>query len=236
MRLTGLDISHLTKKIVNNEIYINLIVDYLNFRSRILETEVEQNLMTRENAKEIFLDLKRTLKPKCNLPMNKQKGDKKHFAYLTCIANMLTEATLKKATFDQDPHSLTVVTKNKMPLRTFTRRFDGAYPTILNPIAIWEIKEYYGTTTFGSRVADGLYESILDGEELSELKEKEGVEILHYLIVDDHFTWWNKGKSYLCRIIDMLHMGYINEAIFGKEILTRWPIIVEGWKNLTSPS
>lgn len=235
MQLTGLNTSHLAKEIIHEEKYIDLIVSYLNYRSRILENEIEKNLMSRDDAKGIFLDLKRTLKPKCKLPMNKQRGKKKHYAYLTCIVNMLTEATLKKDVFDQDPHSLTIITRDKIPLRTFTRRFDGAYPTIINPLAIWEIKEYYGTTTFGSRVADGIYESILDGQELFELKENEGIEVLHYLIVDDHFTWWVKGKSYLCRIIDMLHMGYINEAVFGKEILTRWPVIVGSWKKLNSP-
>ncbi|MGH9565995.1 MAG: DUF7687 domain-containing protein [Candidatus Angelobacter sp.] len=26
-------------------------------------------------------------------------------------------------------------------------------------------------------------------------------------MVDSAFTWWVKGRSYLCRIVDMLHMG-----------------------------
>lgn len=72
---------------------------------------------------------------------------------------------------------------------------DGAYPSIVNPLAVWEIKEYYGTTTFGSRVADGIYETMLDGEEFIELQNQYGRDIKHYLIVDDRFTWWNKGKS-----------------------------------------
>ena len=38
-----------------------------------------------------------------------------------------------------------------------SRRFDGAYPNIINPRIVWEIKEYYYATTFGSRVADGVY-------------------------------------------------------------------------------
>ena len=39
----------------------------------------------------------------------------------------------------------------------------------MDPLAVWEIKEYYYTTTFGSRVADGVYETLLDGMELREL-------------------------------------------------------------------
>jgi len=106
---------------------------------------------------------------------------------------------------------------------------DGAYPSINNPVACWEVKEYYGTTTFGSRVADGIYETMLDGRELEELAQNEGVQILHYLIVDDRFTWWDCGKSYLCRIIDMVHSGLVDEVLFGREVLTRWPEIVGSW-------
>lgn len=54
-----------------------------------------------------------------------------------------------------------------VPLWTLARRVEGAFPSPVNPVAVWEIKEYYYTTTFGSRVADGVYESLLDGMELA---------------------------------------------------------------------
>lgn len=75
-----------------------------------------------------------------------------------------------------------------MPLRTLARRVDGAFPCAINPIAVWEIKEYYHTTTFGSRVADGVYETLLDGLELEELRTSEGIDVKHYLILDDRYT------------------------------------------------
>lgn len=226
----NLDTSFLKHKINGNSSYLKTIVEYLNYRSECLLTIVKPNLMDRDGAKNIFKKLRAKLLPKCKLPMNKQKGEKKHYSYLTCIVNMLTENALRGDIFDQDPHSLTIITKNKRPIRTFTRRFDGVYPSVINPKAIWEVKEYYGTTTFGSRVADGVYESMLDGEELQELHENEGITVKHYLIVDDFFTWWVKGKSYLCRLIDLLHMGYVDEVLFGKEIVKRWPQIVKSWK------
>lgn len=230
MRGSGLRTAHLLRSSIKGEKYLNKIVNYLNFRSRLLEEYVAPNLMNREQAKKTFEQLRKEIKPKCKLPMNKQKGVKKHYAYLTGIVNMLTEKSLGTCTaFEQDPRSLTIFTESGKPLRTFTRRFDGAYPGVINPKAIWEIKEYYGTTTFGSRVADGLYETLLDGEELLELENNLRIKVLHYLIVDDRFTWWEKGKSYLCRIIDMLHAGYLTEALFGKEVLTRWPLIVKSW-------
>ena len=65
--------------------------------------------------------------------------------------------------------------------------------------------------------------------EVEELAVSESVEVLHYLIIDAHYTWWDCGKSYLCRIIDMLHMGYVDEVLVGREILTRLPILVNEW-------
>jgi hypothetical protein len=99
----------------------------------------------------------------------------------------------------------------------------------VNPVAIWEIKEYYFTTTFGSRIADGVYETQLDGMELEELEASEGVTVQHLLIVDSHYTWWGGGKSYLCRIVDMLHMGHVDEVLFGYEAVERLPWIVKDW-------
>ena len=131
-----------------------------------------------------------------------------------------------------DPRELTSLTLNNAPLRTMARRVDGAFTSIINPIAIWEIKEYYYTTTFGSRVADGVYETLLDGLELEEVREHENIDVKHYLMIDDHNTWWNMGRSYLCRIIDMLHMGYVDEVLFGYEAVERLPEIVKEWLEI----
>ena len=119
-----------------------------------------------------------------------------------------------------------------MPLRTLARRVDGAFPSVVDPIAIWEIKEYYYTTTFGSRVADGVYETLLDGMELEELQAATGRQIKHVLFIDDRYTWWECGRSYLCRMIDMLHMGYVDEVVFGREVLNRLPELVAEWLEI----
>jgi hypothetical protein len=161
--------------------------------------------------------------------MNKQSGKKKTPAYLTGIINMLVEANAGGIPCDCDPRELTTVTLNGAPLRTLARRADGAFPKAVNPVAVWEIKEYYYTTTFGSRVADGVYETLLDGMELEELREHEGIDVKHYLMVDAHYTWWDCGRSYLCRIIDMLHMGYVDEVLFGREVVERLPKLVKEW-------
>lgn len=145
---------------------------------------------------------------------------------------MLIEANTNRINCDFDPRSLTTITKGGAPLRTLARRVDGAFPSSVNPVAIWEIKEYYYTTTFGSRVADGVYETLLDGMELQELREHESVHVRHYLMLDAYYTWWECGRSYLCRIIDMLHMGYTDEVLFGYEVIERLPEIAKGWVSL----
>jgi len=206
-----------------------LVVSYFQHRSDVLRNQVEPNLMKLEEAKNVFETLRSKLNPTCPLPLNKQKGDKAGFAYLTGIVNMIIESNSKGFSCNYDPKELTAFTQNQFPSRILSRRVDGAFPSIINPIAIWEIKEYYFTTTFGSRVADGVYETLLDGLELREVKENLNIHVEHYLIIDDHYTWWTMGRSYLCRIVDMLHMGILTQALFGKEVITELPKIAQDW-------
>lgn len=209
---------------------------YFTHRAAVLNDFVEPRLMNVKKARNEFERLRRTLKPECPLPLNKQKGEKKAPAYFTGIINMLIEANADSLSCNYDPRELTTFTRDGAPLRTLARRVDGAFPSAVNPIAMWEIKEYYYTTTFGSRIADGVYETLLDGMELEELREKEQVEAKHYLMLDAHYTWWECGRSYLCRIIDMLHMGYVDEVLFGAEVVERLPGIVKAWVALARTS
>lgn len=205
------------------------LIEYFEYRAEVLNTYVEPRLMDANRARSEFEKMRQLLNPSCPLPMNKQKGDKKAHAFLTGLVNMIVEANIGDLDCDYDPRKLTTVTSNGVPLRTLARRVDGAFPSPVNPVAIWEIKEYYYTTTFGSRVADGVYETLLDGMELEELADHEGIDIEHLLIVDAHYTWWDCGKSYLCRMIDMLHMGYVDDILFGYEVVERLPEIVLRW-------
>ena len=195
------------------------IIDYFSFRALVINDQVSNSLMDAQEAEVKFNELYSAYKPKCPIPMNKQKGEKFKPAFLTGMVNILIENVLNNAKCNFDPRSLATITRDNRPLRTFSRRFDGAFPDTTNPKIIWEVKEYYYTTTFGSRVADGVYETLLDGLELEELHENENKKIYHFLVIDSKFTWWTCGKSYLCRMIDMLHMGYVDEIFFGKEII-----------------
>jgi len=227
----GLSTEHIIDSGNNTTKEGQLLVDYFEYRAEMMVKEFKANLMDRAQAMAEFNKICEDFTPTVKVPFNKQKGDKKHKAYLTGIVNVLTEKTLGGLHFNPDPRQLTVITKNEKPTRTLARRVDGAYPSIVNPLAIWEIKEYYGTKTFGSRVADGVYETMLDGYELEELRASEDIDVKHYLIIDDYFTWWQCGKSYLCRIFDMLHEGFLDEVLVGRQVVTRWPEIVSSWNH-----
>ena len=212
------------------------LLEYFEYRARSLNQFVEPLLMDVDDARNAFEGLRDRLQPRCPLPMNKQRGDKRAPAYFTGIINMLIEANSEGLPCDYDPRSLTTVTRNGLPIRTLARRLDGAFMGPVDPVAVWEIKEYYYTTTFGSRVADAIYESQLDGMELMELRKAEGIQIDHCLFVDSHFSWWGQGKSYLCRLIDLLHMGLVDEVLFGAEVMQRLPQLVAQWVRRVSSS
>lgn len=226
----GLNMSHIAEADDSLTDFGRCLFDYFSFRANVLNDIVQHNFMKKDDAEREFQKLKKRFNPQCPLPMNKQKSEKKNFAFLAGMVNMLVEANIGDAPCDYDPRSLTTITHDAMPLRTLSRRVDGAFPSAVNPIAIWEIKAYYYTTTFGSRVADGVYETLLDGMELEELETAAQRKIHHILFIDDYFTWWECGRSYLCRMIDMLHMGYVDEVVFGREVLIRLPELAREWK------
>ncbi|WP_243549989.1 DUF7687 domain-containing protein [Priestia megaterium] len=222
---------------------IEEVVDYLNYRAMYLTNHVKDLFMNKDTAKEEFrrLALYHTDNDfTCSLPLNKQKHEKRDYAYFTGIVNIITEQTLRRhalaneltygehIVFDDDPRSLSYIfdEDNKL-VGALSRRFDGAYPSTRNPLAIWEIKEYYYTTTFGSRIADGVYETQLDGFELNEISRETGRDVKHIYFIDDYNTWWTMGRSFLCRVFDMLHKGLVDEVICGREVLSRWQEVLE---------
>ncbi|MHB8646320.1 MAG: DUF7687 domain-containing protein [Thermomicrobiales bacterium] len=206
---------------------------YLRYRAENLNSVVKSNLMTAERAKTAYEEMRARFKPTRPVPLNMQTKEKRAPAYLTGIVNGIVEAHIGPLECQYDPQKLTSFTRDGAPLRTLGRRVDGCFSRIVNPIALWEIKEYYYTTTFGSRIADGVYETLLDGMELEELREHEGIQAQHLLVVDAYDTWWSSGgRPYLCRIIDMLHMGYVDEVLFGSETVGRLPELVAEWVEM----
>jgi hypothetical protein len=208
------------------------MMEYFKHRAELLNEFVKPRLMDARQAAAAYRRVRTATKSNLPIPMNKQKGKKRKPAYLTAIVSMLIDANIGGHKCDYDPRELTTFTHMGAPLRTLARRVDGAFPCAKNPVAVWEIKEYYYTTTFGSRVADGVYETLLDGMELEELRQSEKVDCKHYLMIDARFTWWECGRSYLSRIVDMLHMGYVDEVLVGTEVLDRLPALAKEWTGL----
>lgn len=65
-----------TKRLIDNgklTEFGQLAIDYMKFRGELLTNEVEPNLMNKDQAKALFYKIKKANKPKCPLPMNKQK-------------------------------------------------------------------------------------------------------------------------------------------------------------------
>lgn len=211
---------------------VNELAKYSEMRKSAIESAKEL-LMDAKQAKEAYESVSKRIGWEAvyfDPPMNKQKGSKRDIAFLTAIVDLLTFEILQKysLSFDHDPHSLLEFTNVTGDLvGVSSRRFDGAAPSTRNPYVVWEIKEYYYTTTFGSRIADGVYESRLDGFELNEFDAEGAQNAEHVLFVDSYSVWWEQGKSYFCRLIDMLNEGSVDEIIFGKEALSRWPILLD---------
>lgn len=214
---------------------IQSLKQYFDMRASLLNDCVCKLLMTVDEAKEKYerlLTLYNEERFRCKLPENKQNGKMKRVNYFTAIINILAEDTIRKSSvyddrslgFNDDPRGLTYVLNDCGQLiGASSRRFDGAYPDLINPKIVWEIKEYYYTTTFGSRVADGIYETQLDGYEFRDINNKYGKKVIHVFFADAYKTWWEDGKSYLCRMIDILNAGLADEVIIGREVFTRWP-------------
>lgn len=208
---------------------------YFEKRADILNNTVKNQLMNADAAKVEFEKLKKIYDKdgyKCKIPMNKQKGKMAQVNFFTAIINILAEQVIRNSSkydgstlgFNDDPRSLAYVLDGDDALiGASSRRFDGAYPDIVNPKVVWEVKEYYYTTTFGSRVADGVYETQLDGYEFKDIHRYHNRKVMHIFFADAYKTWWEDGKSYLCRIIDFLNAGLADEVIIGREVLTRWP-------------
>lgn len=210
-----------------------LVLEYLNYRADLLENTVQTFLMDKTEAQTAYEELKSKFPlSTVKAQMNKQTGDKSHPNYLVNIINLIAESILGND-FQDDPHSMAIVSDGKGPIKMLCRRMDGAYPSLIEPKIMWEVKEYYGTKTFGSRIADGVYETMLVGEELKELKKDYGIDIISVLFVDDKFSWWTLGRSYLCRLIDILHSGHVDYIFFGKEALTEWGVLLQEVKSAT---
>ena len=228
------------------------LVDYFAYRAHELNDVARNNLLEANEAKELFSNIAdkycTTVTELHNnkgalvaveygvrggvnvrVPMNKQKGVKRELSFLTCMVNILFSYELQGQPFEDDPRRLPVIDREGELFAAMSRRLDGASPSSINPRALWEIKEYYYTTTFGSKISDAVYISQLDGHERHEIVEATGMPIYLYLFVDAYGTWWDQGKAYLCRLVDAVNKGVVDEIVVGRECVEAIPRLVRTW-------
>jgi hypothetical protein len=107
-------------------------------------------------------------------------------------------------------------------LHVTARNLDGAIPSLDSPKLVWEIKEYWGKTSGGSKMSDAVYECALVGRELREFEERSKADrVLHVVFVDGKEQWASR-KSDLRRFIDLFHQGIIDQLFIGREVETAW--------------
>jgi hypothetical protein len=123
-------------------------------------------------------------------------------------------------TVNPDPQTRCVFFADK-ELHVTARNLDGAVPTLLNPTIVWEIKEYWGATSGGSKMSDAVYECALVGRELREYEETTSTRIVHVVFVDGK-QQWSSRKSDLCRFYDLYHQGLIDALFVGVQVESEW--------------
>jgi hypothetical protein len=127
----------------------------------------------------------------------------------------------RKLTFSKTPDRRCVWLVNNQ-LHVTARNLDGAIPSLDSPKLVWEIKEYWGKTSGGSKMSDAVYECALVGRELREFEERSGASrVLHIVFIDGKEQWTSR-KSDLKRFIDLFHQGMIDYLFIGREVEAEW--------------
>lgn len=144
---------------------------------------------------------------------------------IAAVSGIANEVCLKAGVeVDSDPQRRAVWV-SEFGLHVSARNLDGAIPSLANPGAIWEIKEYWGKTKGGSKMSDAVYECHLVGLELRMFEASSGVSIEHIVFVDGKEQWGHR-KSDLLRFIDLHQQGLIDHLIVGREVEDDWPDLI----------
>ena len=93
----SLSMNHIVTKNGTLTTFGKTLFDYFVFRADLLNNTAQHYLMKKDEAEALFTKIYNTSKLKCPLPMNKQKSEKRNYAFLTCMVNMLIEANIGDA-------------------------------------------------------------------------------------------------------------------------------------------
>lgn len=198
-----------------------LITKYCAEREILLKNALD-NLRTEDEAKAFCKKNSITWET----TRTKSKDHHQSSKTLIATATFIADKVCKKfgETLEPNPQKRCVWFINNH-LHVTARNLDGAIPSLKDPYVIWEIKEYWGKTSGGSKMSDAVYECHLVGREVREYEEKSRHKISHIVFVDGKDQWLSR-KSDLARFIDLHNQGLIDHLIIGREIESEWTTIL----------
>jgi hypothetical protein len=211
----------LVDNIISTEM-TSLLHTYFSSRANDLTNIWLPNMMTADEAAYHFNEYRDRYPSKCPIPHNSQRDREPR--YLTALINILLEQNITGCNYD--PRQLIRFIRNGEVLGVLSRRIDGVFPSCINPIALWEIKEFYRNKSYGSRVNATQTDTNLDGLEIKAARLL-GVSSKHYLFID---AIPKQGIPLLCRLYDSLHSELVDEIICGREIFEAVPRLAKEWK------
>jgi len=195
-----------------------LLIAYLEFRSTLWDA---RGKMLRTEAEAVAFCVK-ALKESPKTTQTKNQDHHQSSKAMVLTTTRLAEAVCKEYGFTIDPNPQTrCVWLVEHKLHVTARNLDGAIPALLDPILIWEIKEYWGATSGGSKMSDAVYECALVGRELRDFEKRTGLHFDHAVLLDGKEQWTSR-KSDLLRFCDLYYQGLVDALIIGREIETQW--------------
>jgi len=199
------------------------LVEYLDFR-RTLWDAGDKLLRTEDEAK-AYCKKKFNELPKTTQTKNQEHHQSSKAMVLT--TTRLAEAVCKEfgVPIEPNPQRRCVWVADQQ-LHVTARNLDGAIPSLVDPFLVWEIKEYWGTTSGGSKMSDAVYESALVGRELRDFEKRAKLHVEHAVLLDGKAQWTSR-KSDLLRFYDLYHQGLIDMLIVGREVETVWQPFVK---------
>lgn len=196
---------------------ISQFFNYVNQREKAFEAAFDR-LRDEEKAKRYCVENKIAFSTTATQSKDHHQASKALVATVSAIA--VDECAKRSIPIDKNPQARCVWC-NSRGLHVTARNLDGAIPSTVNPVIIWEIKEYWGKTSGGSKMSDAVYECNLVGRELRDFEQQSGVAVLHAVFVDGK-EQWSSRKSDLKRFIDLENQGLIDRLFIGTDVETKW--------------
>lgn len=141
---------------------VSMLLEYLELRERVF---AEQFARLRTEKAAVSFCRRRRLK--VGITATQSKDHHQSSKALVAAVTGLSARVCKGLGIEMDGNPQgRCVWCNSNGLHVTARNLDGAVPSALNPHIVWEIKEYWGKTSGGSKMSDAVYECHLVGREL----------------------------------------------------------------------